>query len=65
MSTYSVLFTTPGTDRSELGYNQRRPGWTVIEDCVDMNDAINFFLDNRGQHGIPADAEIDTVHIVR
>jgi hypothetical protein len=53
--TFTIVFSTPGTNGA------RRPGWTTLEDCVDIDDAIDFFLSNRGQNGIPADAEIDTV----
>lgn len=55
MKSFTIVFTFPGTNGA------RRPGWTKIEECVDINDAIDYFLTNRGQNGIPSDAEIDTV----
>lgn len=66
MSSFTVVFTTPGTRTYPLAPDDcRRPGWTVIEGCTDMDDAISFFLDHRGRDGIPVDAEIDNVHPTR
>jgi hypothetical protein len=53
--TFTIVFTTPGKNGA------RRPGWTTFEECTDIDDAITSFLELRGQNGIPADAEIDTV----
>ena len=53
--TFTIVFTTPGKNGA------RRPGWTTFEECIDVDDAITSFLELRGQNGIPADAEIDTV----
>lgn len=41
-----------------------RFGWTEIADCVDMEDAVDFFHTHVKGADAPADAEIDTVREV-
>lgn len=52
--TFSIIWTTPSG----------RFGWTEIADCIDMEDAMEFFHTNVRGTDAPADAEIDTVREV-
>jgi hypothetical protein len=52
--TFSISWTTPSG----------RFGWTEITDCIDMEDAMEFFHTNVRGADAPADAEIDTVRKV-
>jgi hypothetical protein len=54
MLSYSISWTVPSSGRF---------GFTTIEDCHDLQDATEFFLDSvRGKDPqVPADVQIDTV----
>jgi hypothetical protein len=54
MLSYSISWTVPSSGRF---------GFTTIEECHDLQDATEFFLDSvRGEDPqVPADVQIDTV----
>lgn len=38
-----------------------KPGFTIIEDCQNMDEAIEYFFQNRDQLGVPPGAQIDSI----
>lgn len=51
MLNFKIIWSTP----------QGKFGWTTLEECVDIEDAVNFWHDNVLGHDVPADADIDRV----
>lgn len=57
MATFTIVFTRPGSNP----HNSVLPGWTTIEGCSHMDEALDRFDAMRAAGDIPANAEIDTI----
>lgn len=57
MPSFTVIFATPDPSDPCL----TKPGWTTITHCLDIDDAIEYFYNNRERLGVPAVAVVDSV----
>lgn len=51
MLSFKIIWSTP----------KGKFGWTTLEECVDITEAVDFWHDNVLGTDVPADADIDRI----